>query len=227
MKGRWQLTDEPESARWLEKRRVAEVLRRLGLTCLRSDVGVEELGSVIEKLEEVDQVLAAKFGPTFYEALADGRWEADQGHYADRNPLVGLCNAISPPLYLEQDGERTIGKLVFDFRFEGAPGYVHGGLISAVFDQLFGSVMIGSEQPAMTGELSVRYDRPTPLNVELLLEGQIVGQEGKRVFCKGTLSAEGKVLANADCTMVLINNERLQKIFNPAKHSKAGAAEGS
>ena len=123
MKGRWQLTEDPESAQWIEKRRVAAVLRQLGETCLRSDVSASELGEAADELERIEKCLGAKLGPTFFDALANGRWEADQGHYADRNPFLGLCNAVSPPLYLRDEGEFTLGKVTFDYRFEGAPSW--------------------------------------------------------------------------------------------------------
>ena len=220
MKGRWQLTEEPQSEQWIQKRRVASALRRLSETCLRSDVGAEELGQAADALEQIDTGLASKLGPTFFDALANGRWEADQGHYADRNPFLGMCNPVSPPLYLRDEGEVTHGTVEFDYRFEGAPGFVHGGVVSAVFDQLFGSVMIRSERPAMTGELTVRYLKPTPLKRDITVSGRIVGSEGRRVFCEGEMTLEGVILANGTCTMVRIDDERLLKIFDPAKRAR-------
>ena len=94
MKGRWQLIEEPQSAQWLEKRRVAAALRQLGETCLRSDVEAETLGVAADELERIEGDLSSKLGPTFFDALANGRWEADQGHFADRNPF--LCQARNP-----------------------------------------------------------------------------------------------------------------------------------
>ena len=227
MKGRWQLIDEPQSAQWLEKRRVAAALRQLSETCLRSDVGAETLGAAADELERIEGDLSSKLGPTFFDALANGQWEADQGHFADRNPFLGLCNPSSPPLYLRDEGELTLGKVAFDYRFEGAPGYVHGGVLSAVFDQLFGSVMIRSEKPAMTGELSVRYLKPTPLKREIGLEGRVVGSEGRRVFCEGRMILDGETLATGECTMVRIDDERLLKIFDPAMRVRLEEDEGS
>ena len=226
MKGRWQLTEEPQSKQWLEKRRVAAVLRRLGETCLRSDISTDKLAEAAEALSRIETELGAQLGPTFFDALADGSWEADQGHYADRNPLLGLCNANSPPLFLRDEGEMTLGQVEFDYRFEGAPGYVHGGVISAVFDQLFGSVMIRSERPAMTGELSVRFLKPTPLKKEILVSGHIVGSEGRRVFCEGEITCDGVTLAEGTCTMVRIDDERLMKIFDPAKRTRVDGVSG-
>lgn len=79
----------------------------------------------------------------------------------------------------------------------------------------------------MTGELSVRYLKPTPLKREIGLEGRVVGSEGRRVFCEGRMILDGETLATGECTMVRIDDERLLKIFDPAMRVRLEEDEGS
>ena len=140
---------------------------------------------------------------SFVDAFRDGRFFDEPGFFADRQPLIGGCSVLSPPLSLHDDGGegRVRGELVYDARFEGAPGWVHGGFVAAVFDQVMGYVLIRLGIPTVTRWLRVDYKRPTPTerplvcrawevtseagNTEVaaqMLDGDRVTAEGSAVF---------------------------------------------
>jgi uncharacterized protein (TIGR00369 family) len=80
------------------------------------------------------------------------------------------------------------------------PGRVHGGIISAVLDEVIGRAVQVAEPDVfgVTMELQVKYRQPVPLGVELKVVGRITQRRG-RVF-EGTgelLLADGTVAAQA------------------------------
>ena len=70
---------------------------------------------------------------------------------------------------------------------EGAPGRAHGGIVAGLFDDVFGFVLGVIQRPAFTGELKVRYERPTPLHRPLLCRGRLVSQQGRKLTIDGEL----------------------------------------
>ncbi len=69
------------------------------------------------------------------------------------------------------DAHGVIGHANFGVAYEGPPGYVHGGIIAAAFDEVLGMAQSLTGNPGMTGTLSIRYRRPDPcLLTELVFE---------------------------------------------------------
>ena len=60
----------------------------------------------------------------------------------------------------------------------------------------------------MTGKLSIRYRRPTPLLTELVFEARVDRVEGRKIFTHGTLSANGSPTAEAEGLFIAISQER-------------------
>ena len=49
----------------------------------------------------------------------------------------------------------------------------------------------------MTGTLSVRYEKPTPLHVDLRFEGRLVGVERRKIFVEASCYAGDLLTATA------------------------------
>ncbi|MCD0448484.1 PaaI family thioesterase [Actinocorallia sp. API 0066] len=105
------------------------------------------------------------------------------------NPVTGVVNPVAPPIPFEvqEDGSVTADFTLGDV-YEGPPGYVHGGISAAVFDQLLGMVAASSGTPGMTATLDLRYRRPTPLNTPLRLEARVARREGRKTWVEGTIT---------------------------------------
>lgn len=67
------------------------------------------------------------------------------------------------------DDGRVHGVVTFDRRHTGAPGFAHGGAVSAVFDDILGQVLIVLDQPAVTASLHVDFRAPVLLGREISL----------------------------------------------------------
>jgi acyl-coenzyme A thioesterase PaaI-like protein len=122
----------------------------------------------------------------------------DPANYFPYSPIVGPLNAIAPPVVLRFDGDRMRGEMTIGAAYAGPPGTVHGGVVAMIFDELLGSVNVSHGLGAFTGTLTVRYERPTPLDRTVQLESWIERVEGRKIFTKGTISSDGTITARAD-----------------------------
>ena len=112
------------------------------------------------------------------------------------NPVTGFRNAIAPPLVMheEPDGmwwsEFELGE-----QYQGPPGWVHGGVLAMVLDQLLGEAASdGLTKPLFTGTITLRYLRGTPLG-RLRAEAAIERTDGFKTFVSGHMcDAEGKTV---------------------------------
>jgi uncharacterized protein (TIGR00369 family) len=71
------------------------------------------------------------------------------------------------------EGE-VLSPIVVPRRYEGPPGAVHGGIVAAYLDEvLAGAAVQHTGRMYVTGELSVRYVKPTPIERPLRRRGQV------------------------------------------------------
>ena len=184
------------SAEWEAKRRVAAALRDLTGVLVSSTPPVAELHALAERLE----VAAGEFArnPRLFGRLGfvlDGSHGNFRQIAHELNPLSGIANPLAPPLNIWIDGELAHGRATLGWAYEGPPGSVHGGYVAALFDQFMGMAQAIGGQPGMTGTLTIRYRRRTPLDTELQLAGRITALEGRKTFVHATLHAEGELTA--------------------------------
>ncbi len=119
-----------------------------------------------------------------------------QDHFPT-SPMIGFANPIAPPVEVwavhGADGQRELrGRVTFDYPYEGPPTCVHGGVIAELFDELLGLSNILAGLGAMTGTLTIRYRRPTPLLAPIELAARITGSERRKVFAWGGIYYAGR-----------------------------------
>lgn len=114
------------------------------------------------------------------------------------------ANPFVPPIRFVVENNKVLGWGNFGPTFEGSPGTVHGGFVAAAFDQLLFMTESLTEIPAVTGTLTVRYRKPTPLRTDLIFEGMVDRVEGRKIFTRGTVAASGVVTAEAEGLFIAI-----------------------
>ena len=106
------------------------------------------------------------------------------------NAVIGLRNAIAPPLTIHHDDDATRcwSEFTLNSAYEGPPGLVHGGVCALVLDHVLGeAASAGLTKPLFTGTLTVRFVRGTPLG-RLRAEAAVERTEGVKSFVSGHLS---------------------------------------
>jgi acyl-coenzyme A thioesterase PaaI-like protein len=206
----------PDGA-WREKRHLAASLRELVAMCVTTDAPEATLAYAADAVARIGERLAQYPRRTFKEGLVACKTPIDISRFADRGTLTGASNPYSPPMELSMEGDVAVARVTFGPPFEGIPGHVHGGLVAAAFDQLFGYLQVKRGAGSVTASLTVRYLNPTPLLTPLHLEARLVGVEGRRSSLTAKMLAGETITAEADGLFVSIDSKRLDAIFRPGQ----------
>ena len=178
---------------------LTQAVRELVDATIRTTVDDDEVRAVQAEVEALTARLRASQidGPYGVRFSAEGRgrpWG---------NSVVGLRNAIAPPLVIDRE---DTGRAWSDFHlgaaYEGPPGLVHGGVSALILDQMLGEAAGAGGKPGMTGTLTLRYRRATPLG-DLRAEAWIDRSEGIKTWAKGHLLADGEVTVEAEGLFIL------------------------
>ena len=82
----------------------------------------------------------------------------------------------------------VLAPIVIPRRFEGPPGAAHGGIVAAYLDEvLAGAAVSHTGRLYVTGELTVRYVKGTPIERPLLGRGRAVLDSGKYIDLEATI----------------------------------------
>jgi acyl-coenzyme A thioesterase PaaI-like protein len=88
--------------------------------------------------------------------------------------------------YHEETGEVRFTFQV-DKYYEGAPGFVHGGVLAALLDEAQGVVCFHAGHFVMTDQLYVKYNKATPLTEEIHVRAWITKVAKRRLYTKATI----------------------------------------
>ena len=149
------------------------------------------------------------------------------GHPQDffpSSPIIGYANPIAPPVEVwlgeNADGLPEIhGRVTFGYQYEGPPTCVHGGVIAELFDELMGAANVIADKPAMTGTLTVRYRKPTPLLTPLDLVARCQSSEGRKVHTWAAIYHEGAITAEAKGLFIEVRPGRMLDIVTTNAHA--------
>jgi hypothetical protein len=118
------------------------------------------------------------------------------------SPIIGRRNPVSPRLEFRADGQCIRGGGSIPVRFVGAPQTVHGGIVAAVLDEIMGLTNFLNGAGSFTGEMTVRFHRPTPIECELELLGETVSVEGRKVRSRAEIRCGGELCASAEALFI-------------------------
>ena len=125
----------------------------------------------------------------------------------DERPVSGRSSPWGLDVHVWRDGNDAVADLTLRAAHEGAPGRSHGGLVAALFDDIYGFVLSFLHQPAFTGELTVRYEAGVPIGVPLQCRVRMVDRERRKLFMTGELLDGERVVARSKATFIAINPE--------------------
>jgi acyl-coenzyme A thioesterase PaaI-like protein len=223
----WDATKVTGGEMWAEKRRLADAMRLVIERLVPSNAPTEELRAAAEGLERYAEALRAHPRLLKVHGHSESANAGNVGAFFDQSPLIGLANPLAPPITVGRNGDRkAIASVQFGSAYEGPPGSVHGGFVAAAFDEVLGFVQSLSGNPGMTGTLTIRYRKPTPLHEELIFEGELLRIEGRKIFTEGTVSADGVVTAEAEGIFISVPHERIERLMEKRQKIEEALAAG-
>ncbi len=194
--------------------KAGRALRQLGHALIGHDASSELLKVLATDCARLTGELERGCGRTRDPLSFGDTWDADVADgqplksYDDR-PVSGRSSPWGLDLDVHRHGNEVEARVTLQQAHEGAPGRSHGGIVAALFDDVFGFVLGVERQPAFTGELWLRYEGATPLQRPLSCRARMVGREHRKLFMTGELTdatlAGDVVLVRATATMIAID----------------------
>lgn len=175
--------------------RLTASVRRLIDVTIRTEVTEAAIASAAEKIDSAtaqlsDALIPGSFG---VQATPDGR------SIASGNVLIGRRNPVAPPLTIHHGADGTVHtEFVLGAAYEGPPGHVHGGVCAMILDHVLGATAHLPGKPAVTGTLTLRYVRGTPLGQPLRASAHVDRIEGAKTFAVGHIAGADGITVEAE-----------------------------
>ena len=131
----------------------------------------------------------------------------------------GLCFACGPRnpsglrLRFAREGERVTTTFQGREQYQGFPGYLHGGVITALLDEVMSRVSLLEDRWTMTARLDVRFRKPVLVGQEVRAVAEKAGPTGKFLDARGRVELpDGSVAADAVGTYAFVPDESLARM---------------
>lgn len=163
---------------------LADSVRRLIDISIRTEVDESIVAAAKAKIDSA----AAELSTVMTHGSFGVRQTDDGQSMAWGNVVIGVRNPVAPPLVIHHEPD---GSVWTDFElgaaYEGPAGHAHGGVCALVLDHVLGATAHKPGRPAVTGTLTIRYLRGTPLG-PLRAEASIDRVEGVKTFAVGNIA---------------------------------------
>ena len=127
----------------------------------------------------------------------------------------GTSNPTGVELEVRCEGDEVVADVVLRRAFEGAPARAHGGIVAAAFDDVTGFVIGLMREPAFTGELTVRYLAPVPVDETLVMRARLDGRERRKLFISAEAHAGDQLVATCRAIYITVDRARFAGAPDP------------
>lgn len=168
-------------------------VRRLVDFTIRSQVDAQTVKSVLAKVDAAASELGRSLMTSSY-----GTQKPITGRTTvSGNAVIGSRNALAPPLVIEREEDGTVwAETTLGAAYEGPSGHVHGGICALLLDHVLGATAHKPGVPAVTGTLTVRYEKGTALG-PLRIEARIDRIERMKTFAVGSITTADGITVRA------------------------------
>lgn len=195
--------------------RAGRAVRDLGHALVGRQAPIELIDDVTDQLNRLTTSLELH-GPRSRSAERPrGDWGPTPGEGApmtsyDERPVSGRSSPWGLDLAIRREGDEAVAAVTLRAAHEGAPSRSHGGIVAALFDDVFGFVLTIHSQPAFTGELTIRYEAGTPIGRPLECRVRLSGRDGRKLRMTGELNDLGSAttVARAHAVFIAIDPEQ-------------------
>jgi uncharacterized protein (TIGR00369 family) len=128
--------------------------------------------------------------------------------------VCGMQNPIGLKAFFYQDEEgRVVAHFTGKEEHQGYPGVMHGGIVTALLDEVIGRVAIAQDLWAVTAKLEVRFRHPVPLGQPLTLVGELTRLRSRTLEAHGEIRLEdGAVAAEAEGVYIRLPQEEIERV---------------
>ena len=127
--------------------------------------------------------------------------------------ICGLENALGVKASFYNMEDNSVGaRFMFKEEHQSYPERVHGGMISALLDELAGRALwvTNPELMGVTANMTIKFRKPVPYNVLLLGRGNITKRSGRIFSAEAQIFDENKnVLAELTGNYVILPNDQI------------------
>ncbi|MFC2166254.1 PaaI family thioesterase [Acidobacteriota bacterium] len=110
--------------------------------------------------------------------------------------ICGKDNPIGLKVTFEKKDGKARGEYTPSRNFEGYKDVLHGGIISALLDEVMVYAVFSQGHLCVTTHMEVKFRKAAKINEKLLIEGNIVDDRGKLILTEGKiLNQEGDIVA--------------------------------
>ncbi len=195
----------PPTGQRMALHKLAAALRKINEALIDMDAAEEDLLAAAASAEQFAVRLEATRKGHHQWGFAESSTAPSTRVMLDRSPVIGLGNPVAPPLSFRAEDGKVVGTGSFGMQYEGPPGHVHGGFVAAALDELLGMAQTLSGKSGMTGTLTVRYRRPTPLYKQLTFTAWVDRIEGRKIFTSGTIHDGETLCAEAEGVFISVD----------------------
>ena len=97
---------------------------------------------------------------------------------------------------------------------EGAPGYMHGGIIASLLDEAQGVLCFHLGHLVMTDQLNVSYEHAISLENEISIRCWVTSVRKRRIYTNAAISdASGAILANSSGRWYILHERIARRLF--------------
>jgi len=110
----------------------------------------------------------------------------------DKNPI-----GLNIPFYVKDD--RVVAEYTPGSHFEGYKNILHGGILSALLDEVMIRSVLARGIVSLTSEIKIRFKKPVKIGDRLFLEGRMIEDKGRILLAEGKITnQENEVVAEGE-----------------------------
>lgn len=135
--------------------------------------------------------------------------------------VCGDENACGVRTRFYVEGDAVKARLTLPPHLNGYREVAHGGVAAALLDESMGwaaTVFGGRQSMYVTGELTVKYLAPVPVDEEVEVASRLVEDAGRIAYARGELLCRGKVLVRATGKFLPMGEEGTRRVVSYLKY---------
>lgn len=114
--------------------------------------------------------------------------------------------------FFEED-EVAKAEFIVDQRFQGYKDILHGGIISALLDEVMIKAVLARNILVVTAQIEVKFKKPVKVGEKLFMEGVIKEKKGRIFLTEGKITNEDGALVAWGSGKYVACDERMKKLL--------------